>query len=263
MIEVFNNGKHIVPCGRCAFCLTNNRAQWIFRITQEMRSQEHNGYFCTFTYDEKHVKRTPDGLSLRFRDIQLFCKRLRKGKHYLKYIVVGEYGPLTNRPHYHGILWTSASMDQIQQEWKHGAVHFGQLEMASAMYTLKYIIQPRQKQMRGIERTRAQFSRGIGLGFLTTAMYNYLTFDYDNPKMVVTIEGNQVALPRYFKHKIYTKHQMRREAHRTKWEAIKKRRVYMRELIAQGVKNTKVHIQALRVEANRRIIENTKYGTTL
>jgi len=264
-------GRHRVPCGRCAFCLSNKRAQWMFRVHHEMSTQEYPGWFLTLTYDERHVRRTATGrLSLRFRDIQLFCKRLRKAKYYLKYIIVGEYGTLTHRPHYHAILWTDASADVIQAQWKSskddtplGSIHFGTLNVASAMYALKYIIQPKQRQEDGLERTRAQFSRGIGLGFLTTSMYTWLTEDYENPKMVVKLEGKKVALPRYYKNKIYTKHQMRKQQSKTKWDSIRKRRVYMRELIALGVKNTKKYIDGLRVIENNRIISNTKYGTHL
>jgi len=269
MIEVENNGKHTVPCGKCGFCLVNKRSSWMFRIHHEMATQDHKGKFLTFTYDEKHVKRVPGGLSLRFKDIQLFCKRLRKAKYYLKYICVGEYGGQTHRPHYHMICWTDAPDDVLQDTWSEkkgrpmGRIDFGKLTMASAMYTLKYIIQPKQRRVDGLEPTRAQFSRGLGLAFLTTAMYNYLTEDYENPKMFHNLEGQKVALPRYYRNKIYTKHQMKRQAHKAKWEQIRKRREYQRELKALGVKNTKAYIDGLRLIENSRIIQNTKYGTTL
>jgi len=261
---------HVVPCGRCAFCLVNKRSQWMFRVHHEMHTQEYPGKFLTLTYDEKHVRRAPGGLSLRFRDVQLYLKRLRKAKYYVKYICVGEYGGVTHRPHYHLIIWTDAPDTVLETEWKSskdgsrlGSIHFGTLTIASVMYTMKYVIQPKQKEVDGLERTRAQFSRGIGIGFLTTAMYNYLTFDYENPKMFVTIDGNKVALPRYYKNKIYTKHQLRKQQSKTKWETIRKRRKYMRELIALGVKNTKKYIDGLRAIEATRIIQNTKYGTSL
>lgn len=262
---------HVVPCGKCAFCLTNKRSSWMFRIYHEMRTQLVPGWFLTLTYDEKHVKRVPDGrLSLRFRDVQLYLKRIRKDGHYVKYICVGEYGGVTHRPHYHMLLWTDALPSYLQQEWKSskdgtpmGIIHFGRITMSSAMYTLKYIIQPKQRDVDGIERTRAQFSKGLGLGYLTNSVYNYHTFDYDDPIIFSVIDGRKVALPRYYKNKIFTKFQMRRCSHAAKWESIRKRRKYMRELIAQGVVNTKKYIQDLRVEQGRRIISSTKFNQTL
>lgn len=264
MMTVFNNGKHIVPCGKCAFCLSNRRSQWMFRIHHEMRTQEHPGWFITMTYDEKHVCRAADGrLSLRFRDVQLFLKQVRKRKYYAKYVCVGEYGGETQRPHYHMLIWTDCPVTELEKIWFRGRFHVGRLTMQSAMYTLKYIIQPKQRDVDGIERTRAQFSKGLGLAFLSCAMYEHLTWDYDNPEIFSMIDGQKVSIPRYYRNKIFTKYQMRRYAHKAKWDSIRKKREYMRELIAQGVKGTKKYIQSIRAEVARRIINTTKHGQKL
>lgn len=264
MQRIYNNGWHMVPCGKCAYCLTNRRSSWMFRVAQEMKNQEYPGYFITLTYDEKHVRRTASGrLSLRFRDVQLFLKRVRKAKYYCKYICVGEYGSNTKRPHYHMLLWTDCPVEKIESFWKMGSIHFGKITMASAMYTLKYIIQPKQKAEDDLEPTRAQFSKGLGLSYLTRAMYDWHTRDYDNPEMFAYIDGSKVSLPRYYKDKIFTKYQRRRFAHAAKWESIRKRRKRMRELIAQGVTNTKVYMNSLRVENAKRIMAKTKFNQTL
>jgi len=161
MKTVYTGGKTVplgprkVPCGKCAFCLTNNRSQWMFRIHHEMRNQMVPGWFLTLTYDEKHVKRVsyvdPDTgkyvrkLSLRFRDVQLFIKKIRKAKYYVKYVCVGEYGSQTKRPHYHMLIWTDCPDHELEAKWGLGRLDFGSLTMQSAMYTLKYIIQPKQR----------------------------------------------------------------------------------------------------------------------
>lgn len=243
----------------------------MFRIYYEMRYQEHPGWFITLTYDERHVRRTADGrLSLRFKDVQLYLKKLRKAKYYAKYICVGEYGSQTQRPHYHMLLWTDCPAEKLEDFWtsskdrsKMGAFHIGRISMASAMYTLKYIIQPKQKQEDGIEKTRAQFSRGLGLGYLTADIYEYHTRDEDAPVFIGMVDGAEVALPRYYRYKIFTKYQLAREAHRVKWESIRARRQRMRELLAQGIRNTNDYMQALRMEEGRRIISKTKYNQTI
>lgn len=265
MITVHHGGNaHLVPCGKCAFCLTNKRSQWMFRLAHEMRLQEHPGYFLTLTYDEKHVKRVHDcGLSLRFRDVQLFLKRLRKEKYYAKYVCVGEYGFETQRPHYHMLLWTSAPPGRIEALWRQGQIHFGQLTMASAMYTLKYIIQPKQKQVGRLEPTRAQFSKGLGLGYLTTGVYDYHTFDYDEPVMFSVVDGRKVALPRYYKQKIFTRHQLRIQCSKTKSEKLKADTKNYRALRAQGIKKIRPYLKALRIEQAVRIISKTKYNQVL
>lgn len=265
LIKVYHSGiGYDVPCGRCAFCLQNKRSSWMFRIHHEMRAQDKPGYFLTLTYDEKHVKRVADGrLSLRFRDVQLFLKRLRKEKFYAKYICVGEYGGLTKRPHYHLLLWSDCSADKIIAFWKLGSVHFGRLSMASAMYTLKYIIQPKQRQVDGVERTRAQFSKGLGLGYLTAGVYDYHTLDYDEPVMFSRIDEKKVALPMYYKRKIFTKYQMKVQGNEMKIECSKKNRRRFRELRSQGVRNIRNYIQALRCEQAKRIILKTKFNQVL
>lgn len=254
---------HTVPCGRCAFCLSNRRSQWMFRIHHEMRTQEHPGWFITMTYNEKYVPKKNGILSLRFRDVQLFLKQVRRAGFYCKYICVGEYGGVTNRPHYHILLWTDADPVRLEAIWHRGSFHVGKLSMASAMYTLKYIIQPKQELDPLREKPRAQFSRGLGLSFLSTAQYDHLTGDYDNPETYSVIDGRKVALPLYYKRKIFTKEQMRKEASKTKWESIRKRRRHMRALIKQGIVNTKMYMQALRTEQSVRLFKKTKYNQSL
>lgn len=236
----------------------------MFRVYHEMRNQEHRGWFLTLTYSEKYVKRTKDGrLSLRFRDVQLFLKQLRKRKFYVKYICVGEYGGQTLRPHYHMLLWTDCTPEELERIWFRGQIHFGTITIQSAMYTLKYIIQPKQKQEDDLEKTRAQFSKGLGLSYLDIKAYEYHTRDYEDPELFSVIDGNKVALPRYYRNKIFTKHQLKRVQVKTKWESIKKYRQYMRELLAKGVKDTKSYILALRTIENERLISKTKFNQTI
>lgn len=262
-----NDIEHRVPCGKCAFCLVNRRSQWMFRVFQEMKCQDNPGWFLTLTYDERHVKRAVDGrLSLRFRDVQLFIKKLRKAKWYVKYICVGEYGSKTRRPHYHMLVWTDAPLLQLERLWSDkkgvplGKIHFGRISMQSAMYTLKYIIQPKQPEGEGIERTRAQFSKGIGLGYLSGRVYDYHTFDYDEPVFVCMVDGRKVALPKYYKYKIFTKWQMRQERIKLSLERWKKKKELYRDLRLQGIQKIRQYLAGLRREQARRIIEKSKFN---
>lgn len=243
----------------------------MFRIYFEMKYQKYPGYFITLTYDEKHVRRIGKRLSLRFRDVQLFLKRVRKHKHYAKYICVGEYGGQTKRPHYHMLLWTDCPPERLEQFWQQGSIHFGTLSIASAMYTLKYIIQPKQKVEKDldgrvmIEKTRAQFSKGLGLDYLTTAVYDWHTENYDRPVMWSVVDGNKVALPRYYKNKIFTKHQMQEEACKNYYKAMKEKRKLIRDLRKRGLPGRKLeeYLYSLRVEEANRILKNTKFNQTL
>lgn len=287
MIVVRQNGEaRKVPCGKCGFCLQQKRSQWMFRIWHEMRTQECPGWFLTLTYNEKFVKRTGDGrLSLRFRDVQLYLKRLRRAGYYCKYVCVGEYGSATDRPHYHMLLWTDAPSSVLSSSWcvvhddgsrsELGHVHFGTLTMESAMYCMKYIIQPKvnEEQTHSMEsrreKTRAQFSRGIGLAYLSMAVYDWHTRDYDDPRFHSVVDGRKVALPRYYCQKIFTKHQRGRESERLKWQQVREFRQEMREHIAHFKRRGQVappfksYYDGLRRLRARQIIETSKFSEKL
>lgn len=256
----------VVPCGKCAFCLQAKRSQWMFRIHHEMRNQNVPGWFLTLTYDEKHVKRVgPQGrLSLRFRDVQLFLKTLRRKGYYAKYVCVGEYGTATKRPHYHMLLWTDCKPETLETLWFRGSIHFGRITMASAMYTLKYIIQPKQQvDDDGMEKTRAQFSKGLGLSYLTNEVYYYHTFDEDKPVLFSVIDGNKVPLPRYYKDKIFTKHQRKVAGWEFSLKRHKEKRIEIKKLRDLGISKPHTYLKNLRVDEARIILKSTKFNQSL
>lgn len=245
-----------VPCGRCVFCLLNRRLDWSFRIQQEMKCQEHRGWFLTLTYDDKHVPGR-GVLSLRFRDVQRYLKRLRKRKLYCKYVAVGEYGGRTERPHYHMLLWTDAPVEVLSKEWYHGHVHFGQLSVKSAMYTMAYVL-GLGRSYAGREKPRAQFSKGMGLGFLSKAMYDYLTEDFDEPKTMVKVDGVDRRIPRYYLAKIFLRHQMRVRGLKLKEEYELERETRYAELLARGVSDPAGYLHGLLVDRGNIVVRKLK-----
>lgn len=103
-----------LPCGKCLGCRLDYSRQWADRCMLELQDHEES-YFCTFTYDEKHVpvsfyadEKTGEALkclTLRKEDMQKFFKRLRKDGQKVRYYMCGEYGDRTMRPHYHAIIY--------------------------------------------------------------------------------------------------------------------------------------------------------------
>lgn len=270
-IVEYRGGKLKVPCGKCAFCLVNKRKAWMFRIHHEMRTQMHRGYFLTLTYDERHVERLPNGLlSLRFRDVQLYLKRIRKAKYYAKYICVGEYGqkPITGtapRPHYHLLIWTDCPPEKLEKEWFYGGVRFGTLTMASAMYTLKYIIQPKQNQDKetGMEKTRAQFSKGLGINYLDKQTYDFHTQIEDDPNFHSYIDGEKVGLPKYYRDKIFTRYQKNLMSDQLWKEKFWNERKLYHETVALGVKRPRLYLLNIRLDECRMILKKTKFNLSL
>lgn len=208
------NEKIPVPCGKCPECLSRRTSGWSFRLMQQDK-QSISAYFLTLTYDTLHVPITKNGfMDLSRRDVQLFVKRLRKnhelpnGKNDnpIKYYAVGEYGGRTMRPHYHVILFNS-DIKLIQTSWQKGSVHYGVVTGASIGYTLKYMMKPSKIPLhRNDDRIRefSLMSKGLGVGYITESILNWHHKDLRNRMYVNIDDGKKIAMPRYFKNKIYT-----------------------------------------------------------
>lgn len=173
-----------------------------------------SSFFITFTYDTDHVPITNNGfMSLKKSDFQKFIKRLRKvhsGKK-IVYFNVGEYGGKTNRPHYHAIMF-NVDIDKVEKCWNLGFIHVGQVAEASIGYTLKYMMKESKIPMHKNDDRVPEFqhmSKGIGSNYLTPAMLKWHGADLEN-RMYCSIDGGKkIAMPRYYKNKIYTEEQRR------------------------------------------------------
>lgn len=142
-------------------------------------------------------------------DLQLFFKRLRKAHgashQTIKYYAAGEYGGKTSRPHYHIILF-NAQLELIQNAWNKGQVHYGTLTEASVGYTLKYIHKKAFKKKHANDDRQPEFalmSKRLGDNYLTKAAIQWHQNDYLNRMYLVIEDGKKVAMPRYYKEKIY------------------------------------------------------------
>jgi len=90
-----------IPCGQCIGCRINRQQMWAFRCLAEASLSPHN-WFLTLTYDDANL---PPRGELRHRDWQLFAKRVRRALGPFRYLMCGEYGEQTKRPHYHALLF--------------------------------------------------------------------------------------------------------------------------------------------------------------
>lgn len=96
-----------VPCGHCHGCLLSRARNWSLRGMHEAAYHSETS-FITLTYDDQHLPSNNGILpSLMPPDPQRFLKRLRKALKGapLKYMLAGEYGEHTGRPHYHVVLF--------------------------------------------------------------------------------------------------------------------------------------------------------------
>lgn len=132
-------------CGQCLHCRINKQREWKHRILLEASLYNQN-CFVTLTYDDDTI---PDGKQLYPRDLTNYLKRLRRrinpGK--FRYFGVGEYGTLSDRPHYHLALFGIGILDypSIDKAWEKkgkriGFTHIGDINHHTADYITGYCI---------------------------------------------------------------------------------------------------------------------------
>lgn len=185
---------------------------WAFRLMQEERKAD-SSLFITLTYATKNVPITRRGnQSLWKRDLQLFFKRLRKAHseshkiRSIRYLACGEYGGRTRRPHYHIILFNS-QVEKIQPAWGLGSVHYGLVSDASIYYTLKYVMKNygrRYYKKLGIEKEFRVMSKRLGLCYAENKqIQRWHKADIANRMYLNLTDGKKIAMPRYYKDKLY------------------------------------------------------------
>jgi len=201
-----------LPCGKCPPCKKRRTSGWSFRLTKE-GERSNSALFITLTYDTEYVPITKNGfMNLDLTDIQKFFKRLRKRTNEkIKYYAVGEYGSSKKRPHYHIILF-NANKEHIIDSWTIdnkpiGSVHIGDVSSASIGYTLKYMCKESKIPMHQNDDRKKEFSvmsKGLGQNYLTKQMIKWHKSDLENRMYVPIEDGKKIAMPRYYKDKMYT-----------------------------------------------------------
>ena len=210
--EKFRGESIPFPCGKCPPCKKRRTSGWSFRLMKE-EERSKSALFVTLTYDTQYVPITRNGyMTLDLKDLQKFFKRLRKLENEkLKYYAVGEYGSTKKRPHYHIILF-NANRDNIPRAWalnnkSIGNYHIGNVSDASVGYTLKYMSKNSQIPMHKNDDRKKEFSvmsKGLGSNYLTPQMINWHKIQLEERMYVPIKDGKKIAMPRYFKDKMYT-----------------------------------------------------------
>lgn len=144
-----NSGK-IFPCGKCPACLSRNRDELTERLYIEACVSKC-AYFLTLTYNDENL---PFGET----EVNIFDKEavrdyirslrdfLRPRGISLRFFVTAEYGDLSNRSHYHAILYFSEflSLQQVyilcSNKWKFGLVYLSSVGKGCAQYCAKYCL---------------------------------------------------------------------------------------------------------------------------
>lgn len=200
-----------------------------------------SSHFLTLTYDTRTVPISRCGrLSLDKQDFQLFMKRLRKCNPdtKLKYYAVGEYGSESFRPHYHLLLFNSTGTNH-ESVWNKGLVHYGDVSPASIGYCLKYMFKRGRIPVDEGDHRVPEFaliSKGIGTSYLTKNMHDWHKADLAKRAYLNLKGGEKIAMPRYYKEKLYSEEEKAEVAYANKKRQELEREKLYKQLEQAGTK---------------------------
>lgn len=209
-----------VPCGKCIGCRLDYSRMWAIRSVHEAMMHKDNT-FVTLTFNDEHL---PDDRSLHKSEIQSWLKRFRKrfGSG-IRYMVCGEYGDKTQRPHYHIIFFNFKFPDMKFWTTRHGQIYYrsdileslwtdpwskdprgycviGDVTFESSAYVARYVTKKLdgylgESKYNGREKEFLSMSRmpGIGTEFF---MKNYK--DIYNHGYILLPNKHKAPIPRFY-----------------------------------------------------------------
>lgn len=206
-----------IPCGRCIGCRLEKSRQWAMRCVYEASLYESNS-FVTLTYSDDNL---PGLGSLVPDDLSAFMKRLRRRiePEAVRFYGCGEYGSLTERPHYHAILFNYLPSDLDDEEvktadgtvktirrskflddvWGLGHVAVGSVTFESCAYVARYFL----KKFTGpgaaehYEGRVPEFSRMSRRPGIASAWFDQFMPDVTNTDTCLS-RGHPCKPPRFF-----------------------------------------------------------------
>lgn len=207
-----------LPCGHCELCQKARSRDWILRIEKALEAFRNNhkvtfSYFVTWTYEDQFLPLSPTS-GMPTLDKQTFRHMFNTIKNTeeitsqdFQYYAVGEYGDLSARPHYHGIVFSSKPID-----WKHywlfGNIQVGDVQPESIGYVTRYVdkklgsyLKKSDYELLGIEPIFSIMTKGLGKDFILGRIEKYK----DNPALlnsIVGMNGQKFSLPKYGKKKL-------------------------------------------------------------
>lgn len=204
-----------VGCGRCIECLTQKARSWKIRLYEEIKEHK-NGKFVTLTFTEQslfEIGKKVTGKDIYDKDnniatyaVRHFLENWRyKYKKSPRHWLITELGQTnTERIHLHGIIFTN-KVEEIKKLWRYGNVWIGQyVNQKTINYITKYLTKTDLKHKE--YRPKVLTSKGIG-SYYIIRNENSKRNKYNKEKTrdyYLTETGHKVALPTYYRNKIYT-----------------------------------------------------------
>lgn len=220
-----------IACGRCMVCMKKKGREWTVRLLEEIRNNP-NATFVTLTFNTEALKKLAIGISDKIegydldneiakKAVKLFRERWRRdtGKSPKHWLITEMGGGRYEHLHLHGIIWGEKDREEkIIKHWRefkdngqgitdYGYVYLGKyVNEKTAGYITKYMLKrdDKHKEYTPIILTSA----GIGKGYLKTIdKRNNIYNGEKTDETYKTKTGNKLALPIYWRNKIYTEEQ--------------------------------------------------------
>jgi hypothetical protein len=138
-----------VACRECWQCRERRVDDWVGRNVAESKTAKA-AHVVTLTYGEDLTVGGIDHLRaavLTYSDVQKFLKLLRFHGFPVRYFVVGEYGSLKGRAHWHIVLYWQDRVPDVKlrenvafEHWPHGFTYWDKLTPEAIRYACKYLL---------------------------------------------------------------------------------------------------------------------------
>lgn len=240
--------KFVVPCGKCYDCMRELANQFVLRCNSEyMHSQ--STFFCTLTYDDKNIRYyLPDRVKRRKAldaidkvgikyfgmydefvldkdDAVTFRKNLQNCiKRYnvdmvFRFVINGEYGTFTHRPHLHALVFSPIYFNKfdfeklIKECWKFGNVTVSEVTPSRINYCAKHTMKQDsgsslQQSVAPIFQKRSTYQGGIGRDLVNDVS---ILLNYHRDINFFQTGKYKISIPRYIRKKLHPEKLTRHE----------------------------------------------------
>lgn len=214
-----------IGCQRCMDCKRQKANNWRTRLIEDIKTSG-KAWMITLTFNTESIKHIAsyinpdiDGYerdnAIATQAVRWYLERWRKKyKKSQRHWLVTELGTQRyEHIHLHGIIWcTEEELNTVKEIWKYGYVYDGQYNMEKRInyvnertmnYIVKYITKMdfKHKYYNPIILTSA----GIGKTYTETAQARRNKFKgTETLETYRTGTGNKIALPIYWRNKIYS-----------------------------------------------------------
>lgn len=229
-----------VGCQECIECRKQKSREWQVRLLEDLKTH-NNGKFVTLTFSNesiadiitKSIKKTNPETgaienviigelkgyekdnAIATYAVRHFVERYRKHhKVSIRHWLITELGHRgTENIHLHGIIWTNDDMEYIEKVWSYGFIWKGYkkengkyenyVNDKTVNYIIKYVskIDHQHKGFKG----KILCSPGIGGNYTNRSDSDKNVYrGKDTIETYRTTTGHEIALPIYYRNKIYT-----------------------------------------------------------